>query len=40
MAHNSTIHLTENNKYKPTGSQTRDDNLQAIANNNNNNKKN
>ena len=24
--------LTENNKYKPSGSQTRDDNLQATAN--------
>ena len=38
MAHNSTIDLTENNKCKPTGSQTRDDNFQAIVNNNNNNK--
>ena len=28
MTHNSTIVLTENNKCKPTGSQTRDDNLQ------------
>ena len=34
MTHNSTIDSTENNKCKPTGSQTRDDNLQAIANNN------
>ena len=38
MAHNSTIDLTENNKCKPTGSQTRDDNFQAIVNNNNNKK--
>ena len=36
MTHNSTIDLTENNKCKPSGSQTRDDNLQAITNNNNN----
>ena len=35
MTHNSTIDLTENNKCKPSGSQTRDDNLQAITNNNN-----
>ena len=33
MAHNCTIDLTGN---KPSGSQTRYDNLQAIANNNNN----
>ena len=39
MAHNSTIDLTENNKCKPTGSQTRDDNFQAIVNNSNNNNK-
>ena len=38
MTRNSTIDLTENNKCKPSGSQTRDDNLQAIANNNNNTK--
>ena len=36
MTHNFTIDLTENNKCKPKGSQTRNDNLQAIANNNNN----
>ena len=35
MTHNSTIDLAENNKCKPTGSQTRDDNFQAIVNNNN-----
>ena len=35
MAHKCTIDLTENNKSKPSGSQTRDHNLQAIANNNN-----
>ena len=34
MTHNSTIDSAENNKCKLTGSQTRDDNLQAIANNN------
>ena len=39
MTHNSTIDLTDNNKCKPSGSQTRDDNLQVIANNNNNNNK-
>ena len=39
MAHNSTIDLTENNKSKPSGSQARNNNLQAIANNNNKNKK-
>ena len=38
MAHNSTIHLIENNKCKSTDSQTRDDNFQAIMNNNNNKK--
>ena len=38
MTHNSTIDLTENNKCKLSGSQTRDDNLQAIANNSNNKK--
>ena len=38
MAHNSTIDLTENNECKPTGSQTRDDNYQAIVNNSNNKK--
>ena len=36
MTHNSTMDLTEKNKCKPSGSQTRDDNLQAITNNNNN----
>ena len=36
MAHNSTINITENDKSKPSGSQTRGDNLEAIANNNNN----
>ena len=35
MTHNSTIHLTENNKCKSSGWQTRDDNLQATASNNN-----
>ena len=30
MTHNSTIDWTENNKCTPSGSQTRDDNLQAI----------
>ena len=35
MTHNSTFDLTENNKCKPSGSQTQDDNLQAITNNNN-----
>ena len=35
MPHNPTIDLTENNKCKPTGSKTRDDNFQAIVNNNN-----
>ena len=39
MTHNSTIDLTENNKCKPSGSQTWDINLQAITNNSNNNKK-
>ena len=39
MVHNSTIDLTENNKSKPSGAQTWDDNLQAKANNNNSNKK-
>ena len=34
MTHNSTIDLTENNKCKTSGSQTRDDNLQAMTNNN------
>ena len=34
MAHDCTINLTENNKSKPSGSQTRDDNSKAIANNN------
>ena len=38
MTQNSTIDLTENNKCKPSGSQTRDDNLQAIANNKDNKK--
>ena len=38
MTHNSTIDLADNNKRKPSGSQTRDDNFQVIANNNNNNK--
>ena len=38
MAHNSTIDLTEDNKSKPSVSQTRDDNLQAIVNNNDNKK--
>ena len=36
MTHNSTIDLTENKKCKPSSSQTRHDNLQAIANNSNN----
>ena len=36
MVHNCTIDLTENNKLKPSGLQTRDDNLQGKANNNNN----
>ena len=36
MTHNSNIDLTENKKCKPSGSQTRHDNLQAIANNINN----
>ena len=35
MTHNLTIDLTENEKCKPSGLQTRDDNLQAITNNNN-----
>ena len=35
MTHNLTVDLTENKKCKPLGSQTRDDNLQAITNNNN-----
>ena len=34
MTHNSTIDLTENNKCKASGSQTWDDNLQAIAKSN------
>ena len=34
MAYNFTIDLTENSKCKPIGLQTRDDNLQAVANNN------
>ena len=34
MAHNYIIDLTENNKSKPSGSQTADENLLAIANNN------
>ena len=38
MTDSSTIDLTENNKCKPSGSQTRDGNLQAIANKNNNKK--
>ena len=38
MAHNSTTDLTENNKCKPRGSQTRGDNFQAIVNNSKNNK--
>ena len=38
MAHNYTIDLTENNKCKPLGSQTRDHNFKAIVNNNNNKK--
>ena len=33
MTHNCNIDLTDNNKYKPSGSQTRDNSLQAIANN-------
>ena len=33
MAHNYIIDLTENNKSKPSGSQTADENLLAIANN-------
>ena len=40
MAQNCTIDLTENSKSKPSGSQTRDDNLRAIANNKNSNKDN
>ena len=36
--HNLTTDLTGNYKCKPSGSQTRDDNLQTIANNNNNSK--
>ena len=35
MAHNYTIDLTGNNKSKPSGSQTPDDNLLTIASNNN-----
>ena len=35
MAHNCAINLTENNKSKPLGSQTWDNNLHAIANNSN-----
>ena len=35
MAYNDTIDLIENDKSKPSSSQTRDDNLQAIANNSN-----
>ena len=35
MAYNDTIDLIENDKFKPSSSQTRDDNLQAIANNGN-----
>ena len=31
MAHNCTIDLTENNKSKPSGPQTRDDSLHAIV---------
>ena len=38
MVHKCNIDLTENNKSKPSGSQTRDDSLQAIANNSSNNK--
>ena len=38
MAHNSTIDLIGNNKCKSTGSQTRNDNFQAIVNNSNNKK--
>ena len=38
MAHNSTIDLTENDKGKPTGSHTRDDNFQAVVNNKKNQK--
>ena len=34
MTRNSTIDWTENNTCKPLGSQTGDENLQAIANNN------
>ena len=35
MTHNLTIDLIENNKSKPSGSKTRDDNLQVITNSNN-----
>ena len=35
MAYNCAINLTENNKSKPLGSQTWDNNLHAIANNSN-----